>query len=143
MLPSSKPVAGNKFSRAHRLKRRRLIRPLFNRKKGDVEFVNEGVVQIRYRVIPRNDVGANVPVQVGFAPGRRMHTKVGRNRVRRVMREVYRHHQHGLVDLLNQQGDCLTMMVLFRGKEATAAVGLQRDFPEALKRLEQRISSSP
>ena len=100
-------------------------------------------MQIRFRVVPRIDVGADVPVQIGFAPGRRTRTKVGRNRVRRVMRETFRHHQHGLVDLFNQRGDCLTMMILFRGKEDTASGDLRRDFPEALKRLEKRLSDTP
>ena len=136
-------MAGNQFPSAHRLKRRRLIRPLFDRSISDVGIVNVGVVQIRYRVVSRSDVGADVPVQVGFAPGRRTRTKVGRNRVRRVMREVFRHHQHGLVILFNQRGDCLTMMVLFRGKEDTASGGLRSDFPEALKRLEKRLSDTP
>jgi ribonuclease P protein component len=133
-------VAGNQFPRAHRLKRRRLIRPLFDRSISDVGIVNVGVVQVRYRVVSRNDVGADVPIQIGFAPGRRMHTKVGRNRVRRVMREVFRHHQHGLVKLFSQRRDCLTMMVLHRGKEDTAASDLHRDFPEALERLEECLT---
>ena len=135
-------MAGNQFPRAHRLKRRRLIRPLFDRNQGDVGIVNVGVVQIRYRVVPRSDVGTDVPIQIGFAPGNRMRTKVVRNRVRRVMREVFRHHQHGLLNLLSQRSDCLTMMVLFRGKEDTAAGDLRRDFPAALKRLEERLSDT-
>ncbi|MCH7638471.1 MAG: ribonuclease P protein component [Bacteroidetes bacterium] len=135
-------MAGNQFPRALRLKRRRLIRPLFDRSRGDVGFVNVGVVQIRFRVVPRSDVGADVPVQVGFAPGGRTRTKVGRNRVRRVMRDIFRHQQHGLVNLFNQRGLCLTMMVLFRGKEDTATGDLRRDFPAALRRLEERLSDA-
>lgn len=136
-------MAGNQFPRARRLKRRRLIRPLFDRNQGDVGFVHVGVVQIRYRVVSRSDVGADVPVQIGFAPGNRMRTKVVRNRVRRVMRDIFRHQQHGLMNLLNQRSDCLTMMVLFRGKEDTATGDLRRDFPAALKRLEEHLADTP
>lgn len=135
-------MAGNQFPRASRLKRRRLIRPLFDRSQGSVALISSGVVQIRYKVVPRSAVGADVPFQIGFAPGRRTRTKVGRNRVRRVMREVFRLHQHDLANFFRNRDDCITMMVLFRGKEETAAVDLRRDIPEALKRLEERLSSA-
>ncbi len=135
-------VAGHNFPRAFRLKRRRLIRPLFDRSKGDVGFINVGVVQIRYRIVPRTEVGIAAPLQIGFAPGSRTRTKVGRNRVRRVMREAFRHNQYGLVNLFEKQGDCLTMMVLFRGKEATAGDDIRRDLPEALTQLEQRFTDA-
>ena len=135
-------MAGNRFPRDYHLKRRRLIRALFDKSRSDVGFIHVGVAQIRYRVVPRSEVGADVPVQIGFAPGSRMRTKVIRNRVRRVMRETFRNHQKGLVDLFNRQSDCLTLMVLFRGQEDTADDDLRRDFPEALKRLEDRLTDT-
>lgn len=130
-----------RFPRAFSLKRKRLIRPLFDRARGDVGRVTEGVVQIRYRSVPRDETGHDVPVQIGFAPGRRARTKVGRNRLRRLMREVYRVHQHELVRLFDERGDTLTAFVLFRGREATAAEDLRRDLPEALRRLYVRLQA--
>jgi len=35
------------------------------------------------------------------------------------------------------------MMVLFRGKEDTATGDLRRDFPAALKRLEESLADTP
>ncbi len=131
--------ASHRFPRAARLKRQRLIRPLFDRTRGDVGRVTEGVVQIRYRVVPRADTGADVPMQIGFAPGRKARTKVGRNRLRRLMREVYRTHPHGLAALFEGRPETLTAFVVFRGAEATAADDLRRDLPEALRRLEDRL----
>ncbi|MDX1419113.1 MAG: ribonuclease P protein component [Rubricoccaceae bacterium] len=133
------PERRNTYPRAHRLKRRRLIRPLFERGRSDVGRVSEGVVQIRYRVVPRAETGIGAPIQVGFAPGRRARTSVGRTRLRRLMRETYRLHQHGLRDLFGGRADTLTAMVLFRGREASAAEDLRRDLPEALRRLEDRL----
>jgi ribonuclease P protein component len=128
------------FPRAQRLKRRRLIRPLFSRAE-DVGRVSEGVVQLRYRLVPRDATDA--PVQVGFAPGRRARTNVGRTRLRRLMRETYRLHQHGLRALFATRPDSLTAFVLFRGHEATAAEDLRRDLPRALRRLETRLREAP
>jgi len=129
----------NTFPRAHRLKRRRLIRPLFERDRADVGRVSVKVVQVRYRLVPRAETGTGAPVQVGFAPGRRARTNAGRTRLRRLMRETYRLHQHGLLDALDGRPDSLTAMVLFRGREETAAEDLRRDLPEALRRLEARL----
>ena len=128
----------HRFPRARRLKRRRLIRPLFERR-ADVGRVSVGVVQIRYRVVPREETGTAAPLQVGFAPGRRARTAVGRTRLRRLMRETFRLHQHGLLALFEGRPDSLTAFVLFRGREATAAVDLRRDLPTALRRLESDL----
>ena len=128
-----------RFPRTARLKRQRLIRPLFDRARTDVGRLNVGVVQLRYRMVPREAVGTDSPVQIGFAPGRRARIHVGRNCLKRLMREAYRHHQHGLVDCFADRPDTLTMMVLFRGREATAAEDLRRDLPDALRRLEVRL----
>ena len=128
----------NTYPRALRLKRRRLIRPLFSRAE-DVGRVSDGVVQIRYRIVPREATGADAPLQIGFAPGRRARTNVGRTHLRRLMRETFRLHQHGLRDLFAARPDSLTAFVLFRGREATAAEDLRRDLPRALLRLETRL----
>jgi ribonuclease P protein component len=97
------------------------------------------VVQVRYRVVPRAATGTGAPLQVGFAPGRRARTNVGRTRLRRLMRETYRLHQHGLLGLFDGRPDSLTAMILFRGQETTAAGDLRRDLPTALQRLEARL----
>lgn len=130
-----------RFPKAARLKRRRLIRPLFDRRRTDVGTVAFGCVRVLYRVVPRPETGAEVPVQVGFAPGRRR-TAVERNRVKRQLREVYRAHQQALVDLFSvRPGEALTMMILFRGKpEQAAAIG--RDLPRVLGRLAERLEAA-
>ena len=133
------PDASQRYPRAARLKRRRLIRPLFDRAAKDVGRLTEGTVHLRYRIVPRDATGIDASVQIGFAPGRQARTKVGRNRLRRLMREGYRRHQHDLVALFEARGDTLTAFVLFRGNEAAAADDLRRDLPEALRRLHVRL----
>lgn len=140
-MPAEYAVADhpNRFPRVAHLKRQRLIRPLFDRTRDDVGRLTGGVVQLRYRLVPREAVGVDVPLQVGFAPGRRARTSVGRNRLRRLMRETYRLHQHALQACFAPRAESLTLMVLFRGAEATAAEDLRRDLPDALHHLHDRL----
>ncbi|MEM1044430.1 MAG: ribonuclease P protein component [Bacteroidota bacterium] len=125
----------NGWPRAFRLKRRRLIRPLFDRSRTDVRRVTAGSIAVLYRLASEADVGRRVPIQVGFAPGRRARTNAGRTRLRRLLRETFRVHQHPLVDLFSDRPETLTAMVLFRGQEATASQQIRRDLPRALDRV--------
>ena len=128
--------------RSARLKRRRLIRPLFDRTRTDVGSLAVGTIRLVYRVVARSEEeAAGTPVQVGFAPGRGLRNAVARNRVKRVMREVYRVHQHQLIDLFLQQDRMLTLMVLFRGRYRDHQARIAHDLPRALGMLAERIST--
>lgn len=126
------------FPRAARLKRRRLIRPLFDRDRDDVGTVAVGCIRVLFRTVTRAETGYDTPVQIGFAPGR-TRTAVVRNRVRRLLREGYRVHQHFLIDRFLHRPDTLTVMVLFRGRVEAAATGIPRDLPKALEELAARF----
>ncbi|MEM7788547.1 MAG: ribonuclease P protein component [Bacteroidota bacterium] len=130
------------FPRSRRLKRRRLLRPLFDRGRDDVGRVRAGTVQVLYRTVPRAATGLDVGLQVGFAPGRRS-TNVVRTRIRRHLRETFRQHQAPLVARVADRPDCLTLMVLFRGREDTASADIRRDLPRALARLGDREIPPP
>ena len=127
--PAPRPHA---FPRSRRLKRRRLIRPLFDR--GTSERTGAGTVVVLYRTVPREATGRDVGLQVGFAPGRRS-TNAVRTRVRRLLRETFRLHQGALLARMAGRPDCLTLMVLYRGPEDTASADIRRDLPRALVRL--------
>ena len=130
------------FPKTHRLKRRRLIRALFDRGRDDVGTEAVGCVRLLFRVVDQKAVGHDVPLQVGFAPGRGPESGVERNRVRRLLREVYRVHQHTLVDLFVRRPDVLTVMILFRGDPDRADSCIERDLPRALGRVATRVSPS-
>ncbi len=127
------------FPRERRLKRRRLIRPLFDRRQS--HRVGAGSVVVLYRVVPRGATGLDVGVQVGFAPGRRS-TNAVRTRVRRLLRETFRRHQAGLLAAFAERPDCLTLMVLYRGREDGASESIRRDLPRALARLADAVAPS-
>jgi ribonuclease P protein component len=130
------------FPASHRLKRRRLIRSLFDRSRDDVDTVAVGCVRLLFRVVDPEAVGHDVPLQVGFAPGRRVESGVERNRVRRLLREVYRVHQHTLVDLFVRRPDVLIVMILFRGPPDEADDGIEQDLPRAMERVATRFAPS-
>jgi ribonuclease P protein component len=131
------------FPRSHRLKRRRLIRSLFDRDRDDVDTVAVGCVRLLLRVVERGAAGHDVPIQVGFAPGRRVESGVERNRVRRLLREVYRGHQHTLVDPFVRTSHTLIVMILFRGDPAQADDCIERDLPRAMERAAARVEQAP
>lgn len=128
------------FPKSHRLKRRRLIRSLFDRSREDVHTVAVGCVRLLGRIVDRAQLGHDVPIQVGFAPGRRVDSGVERNRVRRLLREVYRVHQHTLVDLFVSRPDALVLMILFRG-DPTQADDIKEDLPPALIQMATDLQS--
>jgi ribonuclease P protein component len=128
------------FPKSHRLKRRRLIRSLFDRSRDDVRTVAVGCVRLLARVVDRDALGHDVPLQVGFAPGRRVESGVERNRVRRLLREVYRVHQHTLVDLFVCRPDALILMILFRGDPARADA-LHDALPAAMTQMATDLQS--
>lgn len=127
------------FPRAHRLKRQRLIRPLFARDRADVRTLRVGPIAVRYRLAEPAEVGQKVPVQVAFAVSRGIGSKPARNRIRRVMREVYRVRQHGLVDLFASRPEVLTLVVLYRGRREGAEPAVRRALPEALDRVARAL----
>jgi len=131
------------FPRERRLKRRDLLRPLFDRATPGRESLAVGVVRLIWRLVPREATGHAVPFQVGFAPGRRARTNAGRTRLRRYMREAFRQHQGPLLLAMGARpGHTLTLMVLFRGREDTASADLRRDLPRAMDRLARRLSEA-
>ena len=124
----------NAFPRSRRLKRRRLLRPLFDRGRADAQRVRAGTVVLLARAVPREATGYDVGVQIGFAPGRRR-TNATRTAVRRYLREAFRQHQTPLLDRFSARPDCLTIMALYRGRDETASADFRRDLPRALARL--------
>lgn len=100
-----------------------------------------GSIRLLYRIASRAELGVDTPVQVAFSAGRAGRRGVARNRIRRLLREVYRVHQHELVDLFSLQPGTLTLMVLYRSTWE-AVPSIHADLPEALRRLAARLGSA-
>jgi ribonuclease P protein component len=107
-----------------------------------VETVAVGCVRLLVRIVDRDETGHDTPIQVGFAPGRRVESGVERNRVRRLLREFYRVHQHTLVDLFVRRPRTLLVMILFRGDPAQANTCIERDLPRAMEQAAAHVEQS-
>lgn len=131
-----------RFPRHFRLKQRRLIRALFDRSRDDVQTTAHGVVRAVYRVVPRSELKRESPVQVGFSPGGHVNKAVHRNRVKRLLREVYRRHQSDLLDLFAERPDSLTMMLIYRDDLEGASEKIHRDLPELLAKVRLNLANT-
>jgi len=139
-----RPRPFQKLPRSFRLKRKRLIRPLFDRTREDVATVGKGCIRIVYRIVPRTHLEADVPAQVGFAPGRHA-SAAKRNRVKRVLREAWRLHQQDILDRFSGTSSALTMMILHRGgrsDDIRPGRRVHADLPKALQELCRRLDES-
>jgi ribonuclease P protein component len=129
------PASNQRFPRQRRLKRQRLIRPLFKRDRADVRQLRSGPVVIRYRLVTPASVGVDTSLQTAFAVGRAIGDRPARNRVKRIMRETFRLHQEDLVQSMSNRPEVLTMMILFRGRFEGASRAIRSALPEAMSHL--------
>ena len=124
------------WPREARLKRRRLIRPLFAH--GRKSQISIGTVRLLYRIVPQSLTGTSSPIQVGFAV-RPQRTAVRRNAIRRVLREAFRTSAQRAV-LPVMPGYTLTLMVLCRSPVRNRV--LRSDLAKALDILVAALTGS-
>ena len=129
------PERSEALPRTYWLKRRRLIRPLFDRRRDDVYTFSVKSIRLLARMASADEVGSDAPFQVGLAPGRRVRNAVERNRIRRLLRETFRRHQHDLRAYAEGHPETLTLMILFRGRPQEAPERIPHDLPRALEAL--------
>ncbi len=129
-----------RFPRTHRLKRKRLIEPLFNRDEPNTNTVSVGCIRILYRFADPASVEVLTPLQVGFAVRRTAGRAVVRNRTKRILREVFRTNNERLLDQLADREDVLTVMVVVRHLPDEEDV-LRHDLIASLRSLEQELGT--
>ncbi|GMQ81641.1 MAG: ribonuclease P protein component [Rhodothermia bacterium] len=135
-------TTSNSLLKPHRLKRKRLIQPLFDREDKNTQTLSVGSLRILYRYQPVSMVGHSVPLQVGFAVSRSIGGAVTRNRVKRILRETFRHNLRGFTEKLSNRKDVLTMMIVVRRLPADDS-RLKRDLLDSIEQLVAAIESNP
>jgi ribonuclease P protein component len=76
------------------------------------------------------------PARVAFAvPKRNFRKAVDRNKVKRLLREIYRHHKHELYADLEKVGVKISVMFIYTQKEMPEHDGLERKIILSLQRL--------
>lgn len=111
-----------RLPRSARLKRRRLIEPLFNRAARDVRTAASGTVRVVYRLAPRIETGLDAPVQVGFVVPKRVRKATERNRIKRQMRAGFQSDSDRYLATAVPGDKTLTMMAIFRGDHFVADI---------------------
>lgn len=113
----------------HRLVHRRVIEDLFATGKSVTGYP----LRLQYKTVPRKEEPHH---QVGFSvPKRRWRRAVDRNKIKRALRELYRHHHPILTDQYAGTDDALILFVLYIGKDIPSPQELERGWHKATKKL--------
>lgn len=99
------------FGKAERLKKEILLNTLFEKGKA----VSWNGFTLVYLAVP---LPTTLPVQIGFSvPKKNFKNATDRNKIKRRMREAYRHQKSELYQFLHTNNIQLAMMLIYKGKE--------------------------
>ncbi len=120
------------------LKRRSLIRPLFDKTDPDVVSEAAGCVRILARGVSVREARTVHRLLVGFATGGKR-SAVARNRVKRLLRQAFRHQRAELERNLPAAIEKLTIMIVFREHDHPNAATVAADMKRAIARLTKTL----
>lgn len=126
----------NTYSKNEKLKSRKALEGLFARGKSFSIFP----IKVFYTIEdnPKNEVHAGVGVSS------RIFKKANdRNRVKRLLREVYRTQKHPLYAAMNQKTGSLDVFFLYIGKELPEFTALKETMEKVLEKLVRKINETP
>lgn len=99
------------FGKAERLKKEILLNTLFEKGKA----VSWNGFTLVYLAV---SLPTTLPVQIGFSvPKKNFKNATDRNKIKRRMREAYRHQKSELCQFLHTNNIQLAMMLIYKGKE--------------------------
>ena len=120
------------FKKEEKLKSRKLIETLF---KQGTSFSNFPF-RVLY-VFPEENIA---PLQSGFAvSGKHFKKAVDRNRIKRLMREAYRHQKTMLTENLNKKGKFMISFFIYTGNKIPEYKDVESKMQSALKRLNKIV----
>ncbi len=125
------------FGRHERLKSDVLISNLYQ--KG--QAVTKYPLRITY-LLHHKTYYTDSSVKVSINAGKKgLRLAVKRNRMKRVLRDIYRHHKHVIGNTLDQHGLCLSLAVVYVGSHLSDYDTLERLYVKLQKRLIDAIAA--
>lgn len=121
------------------LKHRKWIRALFDPSEQGTASVAAGCIRLVFRIVIDVTPSDRGRVFVGFSPGSRIRGAVNRNRVKRQLRECYRHEQHTLSQVVRSLAGALTLMIVYRGAKSPDITVVRTDMQRVLSALSDEL----
>lgn len=126
-------IGKNTFNSSEKLKSAKLIEQLFNKGKS---VSNNGFTLVYLAT----DIASLYPARAGFSvPKKDVKRAVDRNRIKRLMREVYRKHKYLLYEKLVAAQKQLAIMWMYKGKELPNYVQTEKAMRQCLAQLMRRL----
>ena len=125
------------FGRHERLKSDVLISQLYTQGKS----ISKYPLRITYLVHPPlfyTDSSVKASIN---ASKKGLRLAVKRNRMKRLLREIYRHHKHPLQNMLNRENCCLSIGIVYVGTHLSEYEPLERLYLKLQKRIIEAISA--
>lgn len=123
------------FKKAERLCRQRLIDRLFA---GGSKSLLAFPLRLVYLPVEATAVNERVSLLISV-PKKRFRRAVKRNRVKRQVREAYRHNKHILLDKMQEKDLHLIMAVIWLGDELCPSYEVEKRLVNLLQRLAERL----
>lgn len=123
------------FGRHERLKSDVLISQLYTQGKS----ISKYPLRITYLVHPSlfyTDSSVKASIN---ASKKGLRLAVKRNRMKRLLREIYRHHKHPLQNILNRENCCLSIGIVYVGTHLSEYEPLERLYLKLQKRIIEAI----
>jgi ribonuclease P protein component len=125
------------FSKDEKLKSRKAIASIFSKR------LSIGAYPLRFFYSIQENENSTSPVKVGFSVSKKLYKRaVDRNRLKRLMREVYRHEKQSLIDFAIQNKIEIIGIWVFVGKEISEIGEIKQALLKSLKKLQLEITTN-
>ena len=123
------------LKKGERLKRRKIIGRMFNREGSSFSVFPLRIIWLK------TPLDCPYPAQFTISVSKRNFSKaVYRNRIRRLLREVYRLNKHSFYDSI-PEGEQYAVMLLYVGKKMPKFLDLDHKFKIMIKKFRRKVNS--